>query len=42
MNISSPERVQFMNSGVRNEVWLASSAPARPHIAPEMTNAARR
>ena len=42
MNISSPERVQFMNSGVRKAVWLASSAPASPHMAPEMMNAVRR
>src|SRR6266702_4678403 len=42
MNMSSPERVQFMNSGVKYAVWLTSSAPASPHIAPAITNAASR
>src|SRR6266536_2910831 len=37
-----PERVQFMNSGVKYAVWLTSSAPESPHIAPAITNAASR
>src|SRR5664280_2855677 len=37
MTLRSPERVQCIMSGLTNSVWLASSAPASPHIMPAMT-----
>ena len=40
MNMISPDRDQCMKSGVRYSVWFAKSAPASPHMPPDITNAA--
>ena len=37
MTMRSPERVQYIIAGLTKSVWLASSAPASPHIVPAMT-----
>ena len=37
ITMSSPERVQYIPAGLTKSVLLASSAPARPQIVPEMT-----
>ena len=42
ITIRSPERVQCIIAGLTNSVWLASSAPASPHIVPAMTKQTRR
>ena len=42
MTMRSPERVQCIIAGLMNSVWLASSTPARPQIAPAMTKQASR
>ena len=38
----SPERVQYITAGLTKSVLLASSAPASPHIVPEITKQASR
>ena len=42
MTMRSPERVQCIMAGLMKSVWLASSAPASPHMVPAMTKQVRR
>src|SRR3954447_7584590 len=37
MTMRSPERVQYIAAGLTKSVLLASSAPARPQMVPDMT-----
>ena len=37
ITMRSPERVQYIVAGLMKSVLLASSAPARPQMVPEMT-----